>query len=175
MDETKDFDKNANGDIPPSIVLSEAEFSNSLLKQGAIDRLIEDVTDCDGERVLIRPDISIKRALLNIAIPLIVWCVIFCSLYFALNENNVTIALSVSFGVLLLYILLRLRAIGIWCIRVYQRFAPAEVRLRCVYTPSCSEYAIQALQKYGVLFGTPKIFARLWRCHPPNGGEDPLK
>lgn len=175
MFDSEDFDKNQNIEIPSSIELSETEFSNALLKQAAIENLLKSVEHDSDERVLVRPHISIVRLLLNISIPLVVWCAIFCALYFSLSENNCAIALGASFGALGLYILIRLRSIGIWCIKVYQRFAPDEVRLRCVYTPSCSEYAIQALKKYGVLIGIPKIFARLCRCHPPNGGHDPLK
>lgn len=162
-------------EIPSSIELSETEFSNALLKRSAIAELMKSCGEADGQRVLVRPHISVPRLLLNVFVPLAIWCALFCALYFSLPENNLAISLGVSLGALGLYILIRLRAIFIWCIKVYQRFAPDRVRLRCVFTPSCSEYAIQALTKYGVLLGVPKIFARLLRCHYPNGGEDPLK
>ena len=60
----------------------------------------------------------------------------------------------------------------IWSVHVYQRLAPDHVRLRCVYTPSCSEYMIQSVQKYGLFRGVYGGIRRLLRCHPPNGGED---
>lgn len=45
----------------------------------------------------------------------------------------------------------------------------------CRYAPSCSEYAIQALQKYGALKGSWLAFKRLMRCHPWGGsGYDPV-
>ncbi|MGI6401706.1 MAG: membrane protein insertion efficiency factor YidD [Thermoguttaceae bacterium] len=61
----------------------------------------------------------------------------------------------------------------IWFIRVYQRYAKAETRLRCCYTPSCSEYAILALRKYGALIGGFKTVRRLLRCGPPGGIDYP--
>ena len=57
-------------------------------------------------------------------------------------------------------------------IRAYQRLAPGAVRRACRFQPSCSEYALEALQRYGLLRGTRLAMARLWRCQPPNGGID---
>ena len=46
----------------------------------------------------------------------------------------------------------------------------------CKYEPSCSEYARQAIQKYGSVRGAVKTTKRLIRCNPlSNGGYDPLK
>lgn len=45
----------------------------------------------------------------------------------------------------------------------------------CRYTPTCSQYAIEALKKYGVLKGTWKALKRIIRCNPWGGcGYDPL-
>ena len=60
----------------------------------------------------------------------------------------------------------------IWCIKLYQNKASDIVRLRCVFEPSCSEYALMAIEKYGVIKGVIKSIDRLKRCHPPNGGVD---
>ena len=124
---------------------------------------------------LVRPHISVGRVLLNTFIPLIVAAGIFCLLYFTLPAHNLGIALGVAFGTLALYVIIRLRAVAIWCIKVYQATAPDKVRLKCVFTPSCSQYAIAAIEKYGVLRGLPKIVRRLKRCHAPNGGVDELE
>ena len=44
----------------------------------------------------------------------------------------------------------------------------------CRFTPSCSEYMIQAIVKYGPVRGTAKGVWRICRCHPFNpGGYDP--
>ncbi len=46
----------------------------------------------------------------------------------------------------------------------------------CRFTPTCSEYMYQAVEKYGVIKGSYKGFNRLFRCHPfSKGGHDPLK
>lgn len=45
----------------------------------------------------------------------------------------------------------------------------------CRYSPSCSEYAIQALRKYGAIKGGWLALKRLLRCHPWGGcGHDPV-
>lgn len=54
----------------------------------------------------------------------------------------------------------------------YQRIAPARLRESCRFDPSCSNYAILALQKYGFLTGWKMALARIYRCKPPHGGED---
>jgi len=43
----------------------------------------------------------------------------------------------------------------------------------CKYSPTCSEYAIRAVDKYGVFKGSIKFFLRLLRCNPwSKGGND---
>jgi len=45
---------------------------------------------------------------------------------------------------------------------------------QCRYTPSCSQYAIDAIDKYGPLRGSLKAVGRICRCHPWGGrGYDP--
>ncbi len=44
----------------------------------------------------------------------------------------------------------------------------------CRYSPTCSDYAIQALNKYGLIKGCAKSFWRILRCNPwSKGGHDP--
>ena len=46
---------------------------------------------------------------------------------------------------------------------------------RCRYTPSCSEYALDALATHGAVKGTYLAVRRIARCHPFNdGGHDPV-
>ena len=50
-------------------------------------------------------------------------------------------------------------------IKLYQHYAPEEIRRRCLFMPTCSEYAIMAIQKYGGIIGLCKTFFRLvYRC-----------
>jgi putative membrane protein insertion efficiency factor len=45
----------------------------------------------------------------------------------------------------------------------------------CRYVPTCSEYAMEAVDRYGAVRGTLKAFLRLLRCHPfAHGGYDPV-
>ena len=46
----------------------------------------------------------------------------------------------------------------------------------CRFVPSCSEYSIEALEKFGALRGTYMSVKRVARCHPLHpGGFDPVK
>lgn len=60
-------------------------------------------------------------------------------------------------------------------IKVYQRM-PLASHSNCKFIPSCSNYAIDALNKYGALKGSWLAFKRILRCNPFNkGGYDPLR
>ncbi|MFA7240180.1 MAG: membrane protein insertion efficiency factor YidD [Sulfuricellaceae bacterium] len=63
----------------------------------------------------------------------------------------------------------------VWLIRGYQYFISPYLGPSCRYTPTCSEYASQALTRYGVFKGGWMSTKRLCRCHPwRHGGYDPL-
>ncbi len=60
-------------------------------------------------------------------------------------------------------------------IRLYQRTLSRLLPATCRYRPSCSEYAIQAVQIYGVVKGLWLGLRRILRCHPfAAGGYDPV-
>lgn len=64
------------------------------------------------------------------------------------------------------------RRIVICCVKIYQRYAPDRVRNKCRFEPSCSEYMIMAVRKYGALRGVRKGIRRLRRCNLDGGGYD---
>ncbi len=58
-------------------------------------------------------------------------------------------------------------------IRIYRFFISPLLPPSCRFYPSCSEYALQAVEKRGVLMGSLLGFKRLIRCHPfSEGGFD---
>ncbi|MDR2037937.1 MAG: membrane protein insertion efficiency factor YidD [Bacteroidales bacterium] len=60
-------------------------------------------------------------------------------------------------------------------VRFYQSSISPLTPASCRYTPTCSQYAIEALQKYGVIKGTWLALKRILRCHPWGGhGYDPV-
>ena len=61
-------------------------------------------------------------------------------------------------------------------IRLYQKYiSPLKRTSSCIYTPTCSLYAIHALEKYGAPKGTYLAIRRVLRCHPfRKGGYDPV-
>lgn len=60
-------------------------------------------------------------------------------------------------------------------VRFYQLFFSAWLNAGCRYTPSCSAYALQALQQHGAGAGSYLAARRLLRCHPLcPGGHDPV-
>jgi uncharacterized protein len=60
-------------------------------------------------------------------------------------------------------------------LRGYQRWISPLLGARCKYYPSCSEYAVQAIGRYGILRGSVLAAWRLLRCNPfSHGGYDPV-
>ncbi|MBV8171237.1 MAG: membrane protein insertion efficiency factor YidD [Candidatus Eremiobacteraeota bacterium] len=60
-------------------------------------------------------------------------------------------------------------------IRAYQRTLSKLLPPACRFTPTCSEYAAQAIERYGGARGSALAAKRLLRCHPWHpGGYDPV-
>lgn len=68
-----------------------------------------------------------------------------------------------------------IRKIFIFIIRLYQKFLSPFLGAQCRYTPTCSQYAVEALQKHGALRGGWLAFKRILSCNPWGGhGHDPV-
>ena len=64
----------------------------------------------------------------------------------------------------------------LWLIRAYQLLLSPMLGPRCKYYPSCSEYAAQAVTRFGILRGLVLAVWRLLRCNPwSRGGFDPVE
>jgi len=68
-----------------------------------------------------------------------------------------------------------LKSLLITLIRVYQKYISPLKPPSCRFTPTCSHYGIEALNKYGVIRGIYLTTLRIMRCHPwSQGGHDPV-
>ena len=61
-------------------------------------------------------------------------------------------------------------------IRLYQRRVSPLLPRRCRYHPTCSAYAVQAIESFGILRGCVLAVWRILRCNPfSHGGHDPVE
>lgn len=60
-------------------------------------------------------------------------------------------------------------------VKAYQLFLSPLLGANCRFTPTCSQYAMEALQKYGAAKGSLLALKRISKCHPwHDGGYDPV-
>lgn len=68
-----------------------------------------------------------------------------------------------------------MRHIFIFIIKLYQILISPFLGDNCRFTPSCSQYTIEAIKKYGIFKGSFLSIKRILKCHPfHKGGHDPL-
>jgi uncharacterized protein len=61
-------------------------------------------------------------------------------------------------------------------LRIYKRWISPGLPSTCRFHPTCSEYMMEAIERYGALRGIGMGFRRLLRCHPfHEGGFDPVR
>jgi putative membrane protein insertion efficiency factor len=133
------------------------------------------------ENSLYRPRIDYAKAarlvvLFSLSCFLVAYATVAVRLRYAASPWDIQVLLHVRRvfpPVLLVGLIACSRFILIWFIRLYQRYAGSETRLRCCFVPSCSEYAVLALTKYGTVVGGVKTARRLMRCRSPGGIDYP--
>ncbi|HAW60323.1 MAG TPA: membrane protein insertion efficiency factor YidD [Actinobacteria bacterium] len=69
-----------------------------------------------------------------------------------------------------------MRDIVLWLIGEYRRYLSPLLLPRCRFYPSCSRYAMEALERHGTFRGGYLAIRRILRCHPfSEGGCDPVE
>jgi putative membrane protein insertion efficiency factor len=68
-----------------------------------------------------------------------------------------------------------LKRFFIFLIKVYQKYLSPLKTTKCPYTPTCSQYGLEAIEKYGAFKGGLLALWRILRCNPfSHGGYDPV-
>ncbi len=68
-----------------------------------------------------------------------------------------------------------IRKVLIGFIRLYQLVLSPWLPTSCRFTPSCSQYGVEAIRRHGAIKGTALTLGRISRCHPWGGsGYDPV-
>lgn len=69
-----------------------------------------------------------------------------------------------------------MKNILIFIINIYRRFISPIKTGKCRFYPTCSEYAVQSIERYGAVKGMLLAIKRVLKCHPFHpGGYDPVK
>lgn len=122
------------------------------------------------KRKLIRPNIDWTSFISLLFLPLIIliFAILLSKHFYGFRIHII----SLSVIVLTVYILVATKKMIIFLILVYQRYAPENIRNKCRFEPSCSEYMILSINKYGLLKGLKKGIKRCKRCNINDGGYD---
>ena len=69
-----------------------------------------------------------------------------------------------------------MRKVLIFLVEIYRKYlSPLKGHSTCIYVPTCSEHAIEALEKHGAIKGSLLTIWRILRCNPfAKGGYDPV-
>ena len=121
-----------------------------------------DPTDWDYERVYYKVPINIHRLILIVTL----WILLSAIVYSIFKNAFSILVFSFIFGICVL------KYIVLFGVKIYQRIAPISIRQNCRFEPSCSNYMIQSIEKYGFLKGLKKGINRIIRCSHQDGGYD---
>lgn len=69
-----------------------------------------------------------------------------------------------------------MKKVFIWLIKFYRKYlSRLKTKTHCIYVPTCSEYGLEAIEKYGAIKGGLMTVWRIMRCNPfSKGGYDPV-
>lgn len=132
------------------------------------------------ERPLVRPNTSYKKAALCISLFLLANCGATILLYYLFrwlgtssflpkvidsfySEHHTAFIILLTMNQFIIGGVIALKPALIGAVRLYQRYAPERIRRKCLFKPTCSEYTILALEKYGVILGLYKSYIRLFK------------
>lgn len=151
------------------------EFDETQL--GEIDKialqLFKDENDprsISYKRIIVRPKINWFGLIAWVVTPVIV--VLMLYYFFYISDIEMSYLIGTVVVLYLLYFAGTARWFVVCMIKLYQHFAPEKVRMKCRFEPSCSEYMIQAIRKYGLFKGVKRGWNRLGRCNVSGGGYD---
>ena len=121
------------------------------------------------ERPLVRPNTNIKTAIVSMLLFASVAAGVSFGIYQLISRLGnrfhihwfISHPVTVSVVACTLCFLLILKRAIIGCVRFYQHYAPEDIRRKCILKPTCSEYMILAVNKYGVFTGMKKSIYRL--------------
>lgn len=118
-------------------------------------------------RVLDFPDINWSIMLLKIILPMLIAIVLYLLLQLMFDTFCAVVTAIVG---ILVYSIFNIKSIILSSVKIYQRIAPKKIRLKCRFEPSCSQYMILAIEKYGVIKGIYKGIKRLSKCNNRGDG-----
>ena len=118
-------------------------------------------------RVLDYPDINWPILLMKIFSPMLI-AIFLCLLLQLIFDSFFAIVIAIVS--ILVYSVFNMKSIIISSVKIYQLIAPKKIRLKCRFEPSCSQYMILAVEKYGVIKGVCKGIKRLSKCNNRGGG-----
>lgn len=114
------------------------------------------------ERPLYRPKITYLKASFLLLGIMIISTVLSIVLYKIICRDGFILPKKIFYiSFFSLELIFLARFIAITTVKLYQHYAPENIRRRCLLKPTCSEYAIIVLKKYGVIIGLIKIWRRL--------------
>ena len=136
----------------------------------------QDLAEAYCHRELVRPDINIFQVSKYFVLSELIIVLFTIVIFFFFNLFDVNSLIQFSFNkyplilIFVIFLLINLilfilffRRILICCIRLYQHYASEDIRRRCLFKPTCSEYTILVLRKYGVLIGLYLAYIRLYK------------